>query len=144
MRIKVSNYISAFLVEHGIDTMFTVTGGGAMHLNDAFGHQQGLSEPGKIPDPGTLLDERHSLRCDIHRLPVDPEYSAVQSDYHRGQRIPERTDLPAVVLGRPAAAREFRHRVCCDGTGSSLGIPEAEKGYPGCAVARSGPKVIYE
>jgi len=42
MKIKVSNYISAFLVEHGIDTMFTVTGGGAMHLNDAFGHQQGL------------------------------------------------------------------------------------------------------
>ncbi|MBQ3602439.1 MAG: thiamine pyrophosphate-binding protein [Clostridia bacterium] len=42
MKIKVSNYISQFLVEHGIDTLFTVTGGGAMHLNDAFGHQQGL------------------------------------------------------------------------------------------------------
>lgn len=42
MRIKVSNYISQFLVEHGISDVFTVTGGGAMHLNDAFGHQQGL------------------------------------------------------------------------------------------------------
>ncbi len=42
MKIKVSDYISAFLVEHGIDTMFTVTGGGAMHLNDSFGHQKGL------------------------------------------------------------------------------------------------------
>ncbi len=42
MKVKVSNYISGFLVEHGIDTMFTVTGGGAMHLNDAFGHQEGL------------------------------------------------------------------------------------------------------
>ena len=42
MKIKVSNYISQFLVDNGIDTLFTVTGGGAMHLNDAFGHQQGL------------------------------------------------------------------------------------------------------
>lgn len=43
MRIKVSNYISQFLVNHGIDTVFTVTGGGAMHLNDALGHQKGLT-----------------------------------------------------------------------------------------------------
>lgn len=42
MKIKVSNYISQFLVDNGIDTAFTVTGGGAMHLNDAFGHQQGM------------------------------------------------------------------------------------------------------
>ena len=44
MKIKVSNYISQFLVDHGIDTAFTVTGGGAMHLNDAFGHQEGMQE----------------------------------------------------------------------------------------------------
>lgn len=42
MKIKVSEYISQFLVNNGIDTLFTVTGGGAMHLNDAFGHQEGL------------------------------------------------------------------------------------------------------
>ncbi len=42
MKIKVSNYISQFLVDRGIDTAFTVTGGGAMHLNDAFGHQEGM------------------------------------------------------------------------------------------------------
>ncbi len=42
MKIKVSDYISGFLVDHGIDTTFTVTGGGAMHLNDAFGHQKGM------------------------------------------------------------------------------------------------------
>lgn len=42
MKIKVSNYVSQFLVDHGIDTAFTVTGGGAMHLNDAFGHQEGM------------------------------------------------------------------------------------------------------
>lgn len=42
MKIKVSNYVAKFLVEHGIDTLFTVTGGGAMHLNDGLGHQEGL------------------------------------------------------------------------------------------------------
>lgn len=42
MKIKVAEYVSSFLVEHGIDTAFTVTGGGAMHLNDALGHQKGL------------------------------------------------------------------------------------------------------
>ncbi len=42
MKYKVSNYISDFFVRQGIDTVFTVTGGGAMHLNDAFGHQSGM------------------------------------------------------------------------------------------------------
>lgn len=40
--IKLSNYIADFLVGHGITDNFTVTGGGAMHLNDAFGHKEGM------------------------------------------------------------------------------------------------------
>lgn len=43
MKIKLANYLSNFLAEHGITNVFTVTGGGAMHLNDALGHQKGLS-----------------------------------------------------------------------------------------------------
>lgn len=42
MKIKIAKYIADFLVEHGVEHMFTVTGGGAMHLNDAFGHKEGL------------------------------------------------------------------------------------------------------
>ena len=42
MKMKVSNYISQKLVDAGISQVFTVTGGGAMHLNDALGHQDGL------------------------------------------------------------------------------------------------------
>ena len=42
MRIKVAEYIAEFLVGHGIKDIFTVVGGGAMHLNDAFGHKEGL------------------------------------------------------------------------------------------------------
>ena len=42
MKIKVAQYIADFLVENGITHNFTVTGGGAMHLNDALGHHPGL------------------------------------------------------------------------------------------------------
>lgn len=42
MTVKVAEYISSFLVEHGIHDCFMVTGGGAMHLDDALGHQEGL------------------------------------------------------------------------------------------------------
>ena len=55
MRIKVSNYISDFLVRHGISHVFTVTGGGAMHLNDALGHQEGL----------TCIYNHHEQACAI-------------------------------------------------------------------------------
>lgn len=43
MKVKLSDYVSQFLVEHGITHAFTVTGGGAMHLNDSLGHQAGLT-----------------------------------------------------------------------------------------------------
>lgn len=42
MKVKVAEYISQFLVDHGIKDCFMVTGGGAMHLDDALGHQDGL------------------------------------------------------------------------------------------------------
>ncbi|MCD7797705.1 MAG: thiamine pyrophosphate-binding protein [Clostridiales bacterium] len=42
MKIKVSDYIAQFVVENGITDAFTVVGGGAIHLNDAFGHKDGL------------------------------------------------------------------------------------------------------
>lgn len=43
MKIKVAKYIADFFAEHGIEHIFTVTGGGAMHLNDAFGHHKKLT-----------------------------------------------------------------------------------------------------
>jgi acetolactate synthase-1/2/3 large subunit len=39
---RVADYIADFLVAHGITDLFTVTGGGAMYLNDAFGHHPKL------------------------------------------------------------------------------------------------------
>ncbi len=43
MEMKLSDYVADFLVEHGIQDMFMLTGGGAMHLDDSFGHKQGLN-----------------------------------------------------------------------------------------------------
>lgn len=42
MTKKVAQVIADFLVDKGVTDMFTITGGGAMHLNDAFGHKEGL------------------------------------------------------------------------------------------------------
>ena len=43
MKIKLSKYIAKKLVELGINRGFSVTGGGAMHLNNGLGHQDGLT-----------------------------------------------------------------------------------------------------
>ena len=43
MKIKVSDYIADFLSENGIKTIFTVVGGGAMHMNDSFGHHKNIT-----------------------------------------------------------------------------------------------------
>ena len=42
MKIKVSDYVSNYLAKNGIKNVFTVVGGGAMHLNDSLGHHPGL------------------------------------------------------------------------------------------------------
>ncbi len=42
MNIRLADYVANFLVEHGVTDVFSVVGGGAMHLNDALGHKNGL------------------------------------------------------------------------------------------------------
>ena len=42
MRIRLADYVAEFLVAHGVTDCFSVVGGGAMHLNDALGHKDGL------------------------------------------------------------------------------------------------------
>ena len=43
MKQKVCHYIADFLASKGVKHIFTVTGGGAMHMNDAFGHHKDLT-----------------------------------------------------------------------------------------------------
>lgn len=42
MRMRVSDYIADFMAEKGITQVFTVCGGGSMHMNDSFGHHPKL------------------------------------------------------------------------------------------------------
>ena len=42
MNIRLADYVANFLVEQGVTDVFSVVGGGAMHLNDALGHNTGL------------------------------------------------------------------------------------------------------
>jgi len=41
-KMKVSDYITDFLIKNGLNTLFTLTGGFAMHLNDSFGKNPGF------------------------------------------------------------------------------------------------------
>ena len=42
MKQRLADYVAGFLVAHGVTDCFSVVGGGAMHLNDALGHKEGL------------------------------------------------------------------------------------------------------
>ncbi len=42
MKIRLADYVADFLVQNGITDCFMVVGGGAMHLNDAIGHKEGI------------------------------------------------------------------------------------------------------
>ena len=43
MKQRLADYVADFLVNHGVTDAFSVVGGGAMHLNDALGHKEGLN-----------------------------------------------------------------------------------------------------
>lgn len=42
MKQRLADFVADFLVSHGVSDVFSVVGGGAMHLNDALGHNKGL------------------------------------------------------------------------------------------------------
>lgn len=43
MKQRLADYVADFLVAHGVTDCFSIVGGGAMHLNDALGHKEGLT-----------------------------------------------------------------------------------------------------
>ncbi len=55
MKQRLADYVADFIVSKGITDCFSVVGGGAMHLNDAFGHKEGLS----------VLYNHHEQACAI-------------------------------------------------------------------------------
>ena len=71
MKQKLSNYIAEKLLASGITDVFMITGGGAMHLDDALGHQEGLhclynhpqQDCGSVRDDGTWRHQCDERRC---------------------------------------------------------------------------------
>lgn len=55
MKQRLADYVADFIVSKGITDCFSVVGGGAMHLNDAFGHKEGLK----------VLYNHHEQACAI-------------------------------------------------------------------------------
>ena len=55
MRIRVADHIANLLVKHSISHLFSITGGGAMHLNDAFGRNSSI----------TTIYNHHEQACAI-------------------------------------------------------------------------------
>ena len=43
MRMRLADYVADFLADRGVTDVFSVVGGGAMHLNDALGHHEALT-----------------------------------------------------------------------------------------------------
>ena len=76
MKIKVSNYIAQKLTESGIRQVFSVTGGGAMHLNDALGHQP------ECPDSALeeIPPEREKIKVNLLSRAVGAWFSVIQED----------------------------------------------------------------
>ena len=55
MKIRLADYVADFVVSNGITECFTVVGGGAMHLNDAFGHKEGLHSTYNHHEQGSAI-----------------------------------------------------------------------------------------
>lgn len=80
MKVKIADWIADFLVKQGIRYNFTVPGGGAMHLNMSFGHQQGLNNILFSMNRQQQLQQRDSFV-----LPMNYQWFAVQQG--QGERI---------------------------------------------------------
>ena len=63
--MRLADYVARFLADHGVNHVFMVTGGGAMHLNDAFGRE-----------------ERIQYICNHHE-----QASAMAADWNPGFRV---------------------------------------------------------
>ena len=86
MKKKVSDYIADTIADGGVRDVFTVTGGGAMHLNDSFGHHG-------------------RLRCTYHH---HEQASAMAAEAYA--RIDNRMAAVCVTSG---PGPPMRSRVCC-------------------------------
>ena len=79
--MRCADYLAEYFSQQGVDRVFMVTGGGAMHLNDAFGRHGGLRH--------NFLSSRASLRDGSGCLfPLSGRPAVVQVTTGPGQLMP--------------------------------------------------------
>ena len=61
--IKVSDFITDFLVKQGVKDCFMLVGGGAMHLNDSVGKQAGLNYVCCLHEQSCAMAAESYARC---------------------------------------------------------------------------------
>lgn len=66
MKIRLADYVAEFLVAHGVTDCFSVVGGGAMHLNDALGHKDGLKVTYNHHEQACAIAAEAYARIDNH------------------------------------------------------------------------------
>lgn len=69
MKKTIAQHIADFLVKKGINSVFTVVGGGAMHLNDAFYHHSGLNNYFFLHEQGACIAAEGYARVN-NNLPI--------------------------------------------------------------------------
>ena len=67
MKIKVSDYIANFLDKNGINTIFSITGGFAMHLNDSFGNNKNFD----------IYYQHHEQACGYSAIGYTKSYNKI-------------------------------------------------------------------
>lgn len=65
MKIRLADYIADFLASRGVSDVFTVVGGGAMHLNDALGHHPALTSTYSHNEQGSAIAAEAYARLNI-------------------------------------------------------------------------------
>ncbi|MDY5577688.1 MAG: thiamine pyrophosphate-binding protein, partial [Lachnospiraceae bacterium] len=53
--VKISDYIMQFIADLGVDKVFYITGGGAMHLNDSLGRNEQLEGVCMMHEQGAAI-----------------------------------------------------------------------------------------
>ena len=73
MKIKVSDYIANFLIKNNINTIFSITGGFAMHLNDSFGKNNNFN----------IYYQHHEQACGYSAV----GYTKTNNIYYNSNRV---------------------------------------------------------
>ena len=53
--VKISDYVMQFIADLGVEKVFYITGGGAMHLNDSLGRNESLEGVCMIHEQGASI-----------------------------------------------------------------------------------------